>query len=75
MFSVALPLLSLFSPLVLAAIEEAPYTVTQEHQGWEERWYPATKWVSTDAVATLPHNGAEGTEVGISSIFFVRKPR
>merc|ERR1711971_1444963 len=29
--------------------EEAPYTVIADHDTWEEREYPATRWVSTDA--------------------------
>ena len=31
-----------------ADLEIAPYTVLKEHQGWEEREFPATKWISTD---------------------------
>ena len=42
-------LLALYICLVAADLEIAPYTVLQEHQGWEEREFPATKWISTDA--------------------------
>ena len=42
-------LLALYICLVAADLEIAPYTVLKEHQGWEEREFPATKWISTDA--------------------------
>ena len=42
-------ILALYICLVAADLEIAPYTVLQEHQGWEEREFPATKWISTDA--------------------------
>merc|ERR1711937_69771 len=53
-------LLSLTS-LALGAPEEPPYTVIQEHDGfWEERLYPAAKWVSIkEYVPNHPHDGPE----------------
>ena len=41
-------LLALFICSAAADLEIAPYTVLKEHQGWEEREFPATKWISTD---------------------------
>jgi len=39
--------------------EEAPYTVVADHDTWEERDYPATRWVSTDAHDIVVHEGTE----------------
>ena len=47
----------------VADLEEAPYTVLKEHEGWEERMYPATKWVSIDATDTDVHNGDVHSQV------------
>merc|ERR1719458_1788856 len=44
-----------------AALEEAPYTVLMEHEGWEERMTPPLKWVSSDGYDILPHDGAQGS--------------
>ena len=41
-------LLALYICSAAADLEIAPYTVLKEHQGWEEREFPATKWISTD---------------------------
>merc|ERR1711937_831978 len=49
-------LLSLAST-VLGYLEEAPYTVTRDHGSWEERTYPPTRWVSTQRLDVLPHDG------------------
>jgi hypothetical protein len=53
-------------------IEEAPYTVLAEHEGWEEREFPATKWVSTEAIDSSPHDGPEHRKV-IRLLFFINK--
>jgi hypothetical protein len=53
-------------------IEEAPYTVLAEHEGWEEREFPATKWVSTEASDSSPHDGPEHRKV-ICLLFFMNK--
>merc|ERR1719192_220653 len=53
-----LALLSLFT-LAAGYLEEAPYEVTKEFDGWEMRMYPATKWISTEARDVLPHDGEE----------------
>merc|ERR1712107_422734 len=45
-----------------ADLEVAPYTVTKEHKGWEEREYAAMKWVSTDAFDVMPHDGPDHKE-------------
>jgi hypothetical protein len=52
-------------------IEEAPYTVLAEHEGWEEREFPATKWVSTEASDSSPHDGPEHRKV-IRLLFFIK---
>merc|ERR1719494_219777 len=46
---------------VLCYTEEAPYTVLKNHGTWEERSYPPTKWVSTQAVDVSPHDGPNHT--------------
>ena len=48
-------------------LEEAPYTVVAEHEGWEERDYPPTRWVSTDAFDMFVHDGPEYSKVSIST--------
>merc|ERR1711954_173421 len=53
-------LLSL-ATLVHGYSEEAPYTVTKDHDSWEERNYPPTRWVSTQFQDVLPHDGHEHT--------------
>ncbi len=53
-------------------IEEAPYIVLAEHEGWEEREFPATKWVSTEASDSSPHDGPEHRKV-IRLLFFINK--
>merc|ERR1712025_674437 len=62
-------LLSLTS-VALGAPEEPPYTVIQEHDGfWEERLYPAAKWVSIkEYVPDHPHDGPEH-DVAYQSLF------
>merc|ERR1711962_1727496 len=45
--SVALPLLLLQIQAVVYAIESAPYDVIQTTESYEERHYPARKWIST----------------------------
>jgi hypothetical protein len=44
-------------------LEEAPYTVLAEHEGWEEREYPATTWVSTEGFDIFPHDGLTHEQV------------
>ena len=44
-------------------LEEAPYTVVAEHEGWEERDYPPTRWVSTEAFDMFAHDGPEHYKV------------
>lgn len=44
-------------------LEEAPYTVVAQHEGWEEREYPPTRWVSTQAFDIFPHDGMEHYKV------------
>ncbi len=44
-------------------LEEAPYTVLAEHEGWEEREYPATTWVSTEGFDIFPHDGFTSQQV------------
>jgi len=53
-------LLALFICSAAADLEIAPYTVLKEHQGWEEREFPATKWISTDAFSINVHYSEEG---------------
>jgi len=43
-------------------LEEAPYTVVAEHEGWQERDYPQTRWVSTDFVDIFAHDGVQHRE-------------
>lgn len=50
----AAPSFSIGGPL-----EEAPYTVVAEHEGWQERDYPPTRWVSTDFVDIFAHDGVQ----------------
>ena len=52
-------LLALYFNSVVAETEEAPYTVLKEHQGWEEREFPATKWVSIDVFSITVHDSPE----------------
>ena len=63
----------------LSALEEAPYTVVQEHDGWEERDYPPTRccqknfkkpsltssyrWVSSEGFDMFVHDGHEHSVV------------
>ena len=42
-----------------ADLEIAPYTVLKEHQGWEEREFPATKWISTEVFSISVHESEE----------------
>merc|ERR1712098_422955 len=44
---------------VLGYSEEAPYTVLADHGDWEERVYPPTRWVSTQGLDPMPHDGPE----------------
>ena len=44
-----------------ADLEIAPYTVLKEHQGWEEREFPATKWISTEVFSISVHDSEENT--------------
>jgi len=58
----AAALFILFLPFLgecLSRTEEAPYTVVADHGTWEERDYPATRWVSTDAHDIVVHEGTE----------------
>merc|ERR1719400_2219538 len=40
-----------------ASLEIAPYDVVKSHSGWEERYYPAQKWISIDGFDVRPHDG------------------
>ncbi|XP_023347631.1 heme-binding protein 1 isoform X2 [Eurytemora carolleeae] len=44
-------LLVLFINSVAGESETAPYQVLKEHDGWEEREFPTTKWISTKVVS------------------------
>ena len=57
-----LAILSLVT-LTTADLEIAPYQLVEEHDGWEVRRYPPTRWVSTQATDLLPHNGGEHSKV------------
>merc|ERR1711872_41611 len=48
-------LLALVSSVV-AEIEIAPYTVLKDHGNWEEREFPAMKWISVDGVSSTPND-------------------
>merc|ERR1711872_139860 len=52
-----LTLLVSLVPGLLAYLEEAPYNVTTDHEGWQERSYPPTRWVSTNRSDVYPHDG------------------
>ena len=52
-------LLALYFSSVSGETEEAPYIVLKEHKGWEEREFPATKWISTDVISNQVHNSPE----------------
>lgn len=52
-------LLALFICSAAADLEIAPYTVLKEHQGWEEREFPATKWISTEVFSISVHDSEE----------------
>ena len=52
-------LLALYICSVAADLEIAPYTVLKEHQGWEEREFPATKWISTEVFSISVHDSEE----------------
>ena len=51
--------LALYIVSIAADTETAPYTVLTEHAGWEEREFPATKWVSTDVFSISVHDSPE----------------
>ena len=57
-----LALLSLV-PLAISDLELAPYEVLKEHDGWEVRKYPTTRWVSTEGFDVMPHDGGESSKV------------
>ena len=59
MASRMLILIALYISSVAGETEEAPYTVLKEHQGWEEREFPATKWVSIDVFSITVHDSPE----------------
>jgi len=44
---------------VLGYLEIAPYEVTKKYEEWEVRRFPPTKWISTDALDVMPHDGPE----------------
>merc|ERR1711971_990382 len=52
----------LVAPNLAGPLEEAPYTVVAEHEGWQERDYPQTRWVSTDFVDIFAHDGSQHME-------------
>merc|ERR1711915_792577 len=52
-------LVSSLTSSALGYTEEAPYTVLADHGDWEERVYPPTRWVSTQALDPMPHDGLE----------------
>ena len=52
-------LLALYICSAAADLEIAPYTVLKEHQGWEEREFPATKWISTEVFSISVHDSEE----------------
>eukprot|EP00088_Acartia_fossae_P007128 TRINITY_DN13314_c0_g1_i2.p1 TRINITY_DN13314_c0_g1~~TRINITY_DN13314_c0_g1_i2.p1 ORF type:complete len:201 (-),score=36.77 TRINITY_DN13314_c0_g1_i2:115-696(-) len=56
MLSIILASSILFS-YVSADLEIAPYEVTKSHEGWEERSYPAVKWISAEGFDIRPHDG------------------
>jgi hypothetical protein len=58
----ALVLLSL-ATIVSCYLEIAPYEVMKEYDEWEVRKYPATKWISTEALDPMPHDGPEHQKV------------
>merc|ERR550517_607280 len=48
-------LITLLLSSVVAGIEIAPYTVIKDHSTWEEREFPARKWISVDGVSEGPN--------------------
>ena len=48
---------------VLGYLEIAPYEVTKKYEEWEVRRFPPTKWISTDALDVMPHDGPEHSKV------------
>merc|ERR1712211_73606 len=49
--SINMLLITLLFCSMVAGIEIAPYSVIKDHSSWEERDYPARKWVSIDGVS------------------------
>merc|ERR1712107_968214 len=47
-------LITLLLSTVVAGIEIAPYNVIKDHSTWEEREFPARKWISIDGVSDGP---------------------
>merc|ERR1711915_105965 len=52
-------LLTSLTSSALGYTEETPYTLLADHGDWEERLYPPTRWVSTQALDPMPHDGPE----------------
>merc|ERR1712107_498103 len=48
-------LITLLFCSMVAGIEIAPYSVIKDHPSWEEREFPARKWVSIDGVSDKPN--------------------
>jgi len=59
MFLTLLTLSLFLAPSIAGPLEQAPYEVVADHEGWQERSYPPTRWVSTDYVDIFAHDGLE----------------
>jgi len=59
MFSTLLTFSIFLAPSIAGPLEQAPYEVVADHEGWQERSYPPTRWVSTDYVDIFAHDGSE----------------
>ena len=62
MASSMLFLLALSISSAVGDLETAPYTVLTEHAGWEEREFPASKWISTDVFTINVHDSIESSK-------------
>merc|ERR1711973_10390 len=59
MFSTLLTFSLFLASCIAGPLEQAPYEVVADHEGWQERSYPPTRWVSTDYVDIFAHDGLE----------------
>merc|ERR1719348_2025448 len=59
-----LPLLLSLAPGHLGQeyVEKVPYIVTAEHEGWQERTYSPTRWISTNRSDITAHDGDKNDE-------------